>query len=176
LPYYTSSTKNQYGHTGSFQTFCLETEENFNPGTTYNVRFTDRAYAGGYDSEGAPGDPISLGTAYLYHEFQKGTLTGYRYNGTDAQRKEDADILQETIWYLEEEVGYASLTNTKFYNLIPDANPFLSNNGKYAVAVLSLYNGKAVQDMLVCIPAPGAILLGGIGVGLVGWLRRRRSL
>jgi hypothetical protein len=172
-----------------FETFCLEFHEEFYPGNPYAYTSSNTVYNGGV---GPAGDPLSIGTAWLYSQFAKGLLTNYHYATAtaldQAQRVSDALILQETFWYLEDEkwdsngtlVGLP--TNQKFLNLLPGISDNKNDaNGLYGTEALnltSIVNNRTVNDQSQLyyhqVPDSGTsiVLLGITLLGMAG-LRRR---
>jgi hypothetical protein len=177
------------GGSGSFQTFCIETDEYIRNDSDIWVSeaFKGGSKPGSHAWDGGVqtgGDDLNTQTAYLYTQFAKGVLSSYRYNSGASLRKTDAGQLQNAIWFLEGEKGLTAgsqaeiwvqeavtASATQFGLYLPNSNDPLygSWSGIGNVRVLQLYKDTQYgQDQLYLTPVPGAVLLGLLGLTAAG--------
>lgn len=193
---YSGKAKNIGGTTNTFQSFCLEMHEYLYGNTRYDVTLNTAAvYGGGPDHGAVDGkDPISVGTAWLYYNFAKGTLAGYMYDSGETAREASALALQKAIWYLEGEITDSEFTGSSFYDAafsmfgsyVNKDNGIVTEDQRklyFPVMVANLWvpghvgqDGYQRQDQLVVTPIPSALYLLGAGLmGLVGIRRRMQD-
>ena len=162
------------GTANDFLTFCLEIDEYFTPGENLRVgSISNQALNGGLNTDS--GDFISGTTAYIYSRFREGDDAFYS-NGV---------LLQEAIWYLENERGTASAAALNLISTAQSQMQMIGWGANYIgnVRVLNLYRGAGyttyAQDMLTVtssVPEPGMVLLMGLGFTMALFVFGRRRV
>jgi len=168
---------------GSFQSFCIETNENISFGPLFGVGdiSTMARLGGSGGSTGSPSrDPLDPRTAWLYTQYIENTgalnsVTGWGAASADAR----GTAMQQAIWRIEEESQYIN-SNSLADALITAASAagWQDTGRVYVLNMLNRSGGYAQDQLYIApmIPEPEIYAMLGIGLGLVGWVGRKKKL
>lgn len=178
----------------SFESFCLEYNENISFGTNYRVGGVSNhtvnapgaygTYSGSEPGHTSTQDPISSQTAWLFTQFFTTHLSNSAIWGSANQTTKNTAV-QQAIWSLEgESFGSMSTLATSYKNMANAAVSSGAWNGIGTVRVLNLYSKDSqgnytrhAQDqlyMVAAVPEPETYALMLAGLALVGGVARRR--
>jgi len=164
-----TTTEGWAGVGSPFRTFCLEVGEYLQIGGSYDVNISTATILTDL--------VLQPKVAFLYTTFRN---DGFGDTGYDSDV--DAGLLQNAIWHYMGVSGYEAVANKYTDFVVANFETMWGDRGIGNVRVLNLYNGPPYgyaypynQDLLTIIPAPAAALLGLIGLGTLGWVKRRVS-
>ena len=157
--------------------WCLESNINFTPGDTYYATL-DRFAAGGGQGYEPAGDPLGEVAEGIYLKWRDGNSLGWTQNE-----------VEKSLWEAEEESDGQALAP---YTWATGEGLVITDDASNAVWVLNLWElsdivqindnvlfAQSVKEKqshivgTIPVPAPAAVLLGGLGTCLVGFMRRR---
>ncbi len=160
---------------GSFYSFCVEYNEFMSFGPFYKVADISTEARNGGVAGGSP-DPLDVRTAWLYTQYIESpsaldAVTGWAAANAEAK----GTAMQNAIWFLEQEI--TSVSGLAGLLVTAAGNSGWTDTGRVKILNLTTLAGGVAQDQLYItpVPEPEIYAMMGLGLGLMGFVARRRK-